>query len=225
MIALPSRRHSTSDDGLIKQIAGRSFPPNTVLKSLAYLVPGRAHLFSNQMYLVFAMALLFVSFVLAGQYQAGAGRSPSFSVPILASSVRSSRCWRSASRAILRAVGIGCLIALSAKNTILIVEVTAATASSKGLLESTVEAHGALPADPDDVVCLHPRRAAAGAGDQRRRQCARGSISITVFCRHAGLDLPGGTCPCRRSSSSSRGFEESMAARSSKKAVHPAAAE
>jgi HAE1 family hydrophobic/amphiphilic exporter-1 len=42
----------------------------------------------------------------------------------------------------------------------------------KPVLEAAVDAAPCpFPADPDDVVRLHPRRAAAGAGERRRRQC------------------------------------------------------
>src|SRR5262245_30079921 len=48
-----------------------------------------------------------------------------------------------------------------------------------------------LPPDPDDLVRLHPRRGAAGAGDRRRRQRPQVDRHRGVQ-RHAGLDLPGG---------------------------------
>ena len=50
---------------------------------------------------------------------------------------------------------------------------------------------GAIPPDPDDLVRLHPRRGAAGAGDRRRRQRPQVDRHHGVL-RHDRLDLPRG---------------------------------
>jgi hypothetical protein len=69
------------------------------------------------------------------------------------------------------------LIALSAKNAILIVDMARDRRlhDNKSLIDAAVEAAGAVPADRHDLVRLHSQRRASGAGD-RRRASARQSI-------------------------------------------------
>ena len=64
-------------------------------------------------------------------------------------------------------IGLVVLVGLASKNAILIVEFAKAAPGGKGMpaFEATVEACKLRSAaDPDDVVRVHPRRGAAGAG-------------------------------------------------------------
>ena len=67
-------------------------------------------------------------------------------------------------------VGLITIIGLSAKNAILIIEFAKdLQAQGKGVIEAALAGGApALPADPDDLARLHPRRAAAGARHGRR---------------------------------------------------------
>ena len=86
-------------------------------------------------------------------------------------------------------IGLVVLIGLAAKNAILIVEFAKQLQDQgKPRFEATVEACQAAPAaDPDDLVRVHPRRGAAGAGQGRRRRDARSAGHRRVQ-RHARRD-------------------------------------
>ena len=120
------------------------------------------------------MALLLVYLVLAGQYESWfAPLAVILSVPLaLVGPVLVLEGLRIDNN-LYTQIGLMLLIALSAKNAILIVEVAREqrVTKAKPLLEAAVEAATrAVPPDPDDLVRLHPRRRAAGDRDRRRRQ-------------------------------------------------------
>ena len=130
---------------------------------------------------VFPICVLFVFLVLAAQYG-------SWSLPfavilivpmcLLAATIGVRIMGQDVN--ILTQIGFVVLVGLAAKNAILIVEFARdIELEGKPRLEAVIEAcRAAVAADPDDVVRLHPRRAAAGGLHRARaRRCARRSAS------------------------------------------------
>ena len=127
--------------------------------------------------------MLLVYLVLAGQYESWyAPMSVLLAVPLsLVGPVLVMLALRIDNNLYVQ-IGLVLLIALSAKNAILIVEVAREMrAAGKPILESALEAARArFRPDPDDVVRVHPGRCAAGVRDRRRRQ-SRANPSASRF--------------------------------------------
>ncbi|MBS0247643.1 MAG: efflux RND transporter permease subunit [Proteobacteria bacterium] len=182
VITLPARGHSTGEImGLMDQIAGRTFPPNTVMEwtGMSY----QEKLVGNQMYYVFAMALLLVYLVLAGQYESWyRPLAVILAVPISLIGPVVTLMALGIENNLYTQIGIVLLIALSAKNAILIVEFAGELRDNgKNLTEAAVEAARArfrpiLMTSFAFILGVLPLVLATGAGAN-----ARASIGITVF--------------------------------------------
>ena len=149
----------------------------------------------GEAYLVFALAVLLVYLVLAAQYE-------SWLLPAGGDPGRAARrCWarwrRSRSAGmdnnIYTQIGIVLIIALASKNAILIVEF-ARELRRAGPVDRRGGGRGgaaAVPADPDDLVRVHPGRGAAGdrrRGAGRRQPAGAGHGRVR---RHDRLDGAG----------------------------------
>ena len=151
-------------------------------------------LVGSSVYFIFALAILLVYFVLAGQYESWiTPAAVILAVPMALLGTVAALLAVGLSNNIYVQIGLVLLIALSAKNAILIVEMAReGRAAGKDILGGDgPRLAGALPADPDDVVHVHPGSAAARHRERRRR---RGPPVARHRGRdgHARVDVPRG---------------------------------
>ena len=182
IVGIPARGYSTGQaTKLMEEIAARTLPPHVGYEwsAMSY----QEKLVGNQMYLVFAMALLLVYLVLAGQYESWyRPLAVILAVPISLLGPVATLCVLHIDNNLYTQIGIVLLIALSAKNAILIVEFARELrADGKAITEAAVEAARArfrpiLMTTFAFILGVVPLVLATGAGAN-----ARASIGITVF--------------------------------------------
>ena len=162
--------------------AARTLPPGTATEWTA--MSYQEEIVGHQMYFVFAMALLLVYLVLAGQYESWyAPLSVVLSVPLaLVGPVLVLTLLRIDNN-LYTQIGIILLIALSAKNAILIVEFAreGRLHGGKSIIEAAVEAarvrfRPIVMTSFAFILGVAPLVVAVGAGASARK-----SIGITVF--------------------------------------------
>ena len=183
VIGLPATGFSSGQAlRLMEEDAARTLPPGATTEWTA--MSYQEKVVGNQMYFVFAMALLLVYLVLAGQYESWyAPLSIILSVPLaLVGPVLVLLALRIDNN-LYTQIGIILLIALSAKNAILIVDVARDRRlhENKSIIEAAVEAARArfrpiIMTSFAFILGVAPLVIASGAGASARK-----SIGITVF--------------------------------------------
>ncbi len=183
VLGLPAQGFSSGEAlRLMEENAASTLPPGATIEwtGMSY----QEKVVGHQMYFVFAMALLLVYLVLAGQYESWyAPLSIILSVPLaLVGPVLALSALRIDNN-LYTQIGIILLIALSAKNAILIVDVARdyRLNDNKSIAEAAVDAARArfrpiLMASFAFILGVAPLVVASGAGAS-----ARASIGIAVF--------------------------------------------
>jgi HAE1 family hydrophobic/amphiphilic exporter-1 len=183
IVGLPAQGYSSGQSlNLMEQIADKTLPPGTGYEWTAMSYQEKA--VSSQIYYTFGLAMLLVYLVLAGQYESWyAPISVILAVPLSLLGPMSVLQGLGIDNNLYVQIGLILLIALSAKNAILIVEVALEmhVRDGKPLLESAVEAARArfrpiLMTSFAFILGVVPLVLATGAGASARK-----SIGITVF--------------------------------------------
>jgi HAE1 family hydrophobic/amphiphilic exporter-1 len=182
IVGVPAQGFSSGETmKLMEEIAARTLPPG-----IGYEWTGLSYqekIVGGQMYLVFGLAMLLVYLVLAGQYESWiAPLSVILAVPLSLVGPVSVFLGLKIDNNLYVQIGLVLLIALSAKNAILIVEVARELrAEGHAILEAAVEAARArfraiLMTSFAFILGVVPLVLATGAGASARK-----SIGITVF--------------------------------------------
>ena len=183
IIGLPATGYSSGQSmTLMEEIAAKTLPPGAGYEWTA--MSYQEKVVGGQIYWAFGLALLLVYLVLAGQYESWyAPISVILAVPLSLLGPMSVLTALRIENNLYTQIGIILLIALSAKNAILIVEVALElhVRDGKPLLESAVEAARArfrpiLMTSFAFILGVVPLVLATGAGANARK-----SIGITVF--------------------------------------------
>ena len=183
VIGLPAQGYSSGESmKLMEKIAAKTLPPGAGYEWTA--MSYQEKVVGGQIYLVFALAMLLVYLVLAGQYESWyAPISVILAVPLSLLGPMAVLTGLRIDNNLYTQIGLILLIALSAKNAILIVEVALElhVRDRKPLLESAIEAARArfrpiLMTSFAFILGVVPLVLATGAGASARK-----SIGITVF--------------------------------------------
>jgi hydrophobic/amphiphilic exporter-1 (mainly G- bacteria), HAE1 family len=182
IVGLPAQGYSSGQSlSLMEQIADKTLPPGTGFDWTAMSYQEKA--VSSQIYYVFGLAMLLVYLVLAGQYESWYSPiSVILAVPLSLLGPMTVLTALKIDNNLYVQIGLILLIALSAKNAILIVEVgLELQRDGKALIESAVEAARArfrpiLMTSFAFILGVVPLVLATGAGANARK-----SIGITVF--------------------------------------------
>jgi HAE1 family hydrophobic/amphiphilic exporter-1 len=182
VVGLPAQGYSSGQSlGLMEEIANKTLPPGSGYEWTAMSYQEKA--VTSQIYYVFSLAMLLVYLVLAGQYESWyAPISVILAVPLSLLGPMAVLEGLKIDNNLYVQIGLILLIALSAKNAILIVEVALEEhGHGRDLVESAVAAARArfrpiLMTSFAFILGVVPLVLATGAGANARK-----SIGITVF--------------------------------------------
>ena len=176
---------------VMEKIAASQLGPNMQFQWTA--MSYQENLVGNSIYFTFALGMLLVYFVLAGQYESylipGA---VILAVPLALLGTVAALSVTGLANNIYVQIGLVLLIALSAKNAILVVEMARARRARREQHPRCRRRSGAhsLSTHPDDFLHLHVGCLASGSGERRR--CPRAQVPWDYGVqRYARVDLPG----------------------------------